>query len=818
MTVLPMQNDNPSTNRGPHGDALTVLGLLLFTALVHWRALTLQAAYYYFDINLFHNPIRHVFAQGFADGRLSLWCPGMYAGFPLFADGQVGALYPFNFMHLPFLSTWQATNLIVVFHFALVSVFMYVYLRSYVRQTAAFVGAVSFAYSGPFSTHMLQPSLLLAASWIPLVFHIIDRAVRGNRATWLIVLAPVLAVQLFAGFVQISAYTFMMALAYAALMTARKARCRVVGLVASAIALAMGLAAVQLVPTLELTTESIRRAPMPPDFLAEGSTSVKMLATFILPDLFGRLADGTHWSSEYNCYETIQYVGIAVLLLAVVGLRRGARRPAWTLAGVTVIAAIMMLGKFSCMYPIVTRVPVLDRLRMLGRFNIFAAFGISGLGALGLDWIAARGRPSMRVVYGFALGVILIAGSIAAHTYADLFRHAVPSGATQLRASIYADAARSGAVLLATLIIFGLHARGHIGPKRAVLGLVLCVMGGLFGYHLGRHPILTRGAYEKPPQSVEFLKARPGGFRAMGGNIQVPPRQWLRGPRAYRASAAVLPANVGLLHGLHMAGGWSSLELRRWRAFTAQMNDTKARLLNVRYLLAATKPGPGRYVQTTSEGTHISEMPNVLPRAFVVTRWDVARSTEDALDRVSAPAFDPLASAVLEEELDGPLESTAGPAKVTVALDKPEHVALDMNDARAGLLVLCDACYPGWKAYVDGRRTRIRRADYLFRAVALTDGPQRVSFVYRPVSFIMGATVSGVAFVAMAVAVAISLSRRTRIASVPLSRERVPPSNYVWLLVLVVALAVSIATRWSLWHRDFHNVWTPPAATFAPHF
>ena len=62
--------------------------------------------------------------------------------------------------------------------------------------------------------------------------------------------------------------------------------------------------------------------------------------------------------------------------------------------------------------------------------------------------------------------------------------------------------------------------------------------------------------------------------------------------------------------------------------------------------------------------------------------------------------------------------------------------------AENGLLVLSDTYYQGWKAFVDGKGTKIYRADYAFRAIPLNAGTHRVEFVYDSMSFKLGAGVT----------------------------------------------------------------------------
>jgi len=74
-------------------------------------------------------------------------------------------------------------------------------------------------------------------------------------------------------------------------------------------------------------------------------------------------------------------------------------------------------------------------------------------------------------------------------------------------------------------------------------------------------------------------------------------------------------------------------------------------------------------------------------------------------------------------------------------------------------LVLNDTYFPGWKAFVDGRKTKIYRADYAFRAILLDAGTHHVEFVYDPISFKLGA---GATFLGIIGCVAIVLVSRRK--------------------------------------------------------
>jgi len=77
-------------------------------------------------------------------------------------------------------------------------------------------------------------------------------------------------------------------------------------------------------------------------------------------------------------------------------------------------------------------------------------------------------------------------------------------------------------------------------------------------------------------------------------------------------------------------------------------------------------------------------------------------------------------------------------------------VKIDAAVERPALLVLNDSDYPGWKVYVDGRRSHWITANYLFRGVLLQPGRHLVRFAYEPASFAAGAAISGAGLICLA--------------------------------------------------------------------
>ena len=75
-------------------DSLAIFFLAVWPLIYNWQAALRQAVFTFGDIFLFFYPTHRVYAEALREFRLPLWTPEMLAGFPLYAEGQIGALYP----------------------------------------------------------------------------------------------------------------------------------------------------------------------------------------------------------------------------------------------------------------------------------------------------------------------------------------------------------------------------------------------------------------------------------------------------------------------------------------------------------------------------------------------------------------------------------------------------------------------------------------------------------------------------------------------------------------------------------------------------
>ncbi len=119
----------------------------------------------------------------------------------------------------------------------------------------------------------------------------------------------------------------------------------------------------------------------------------------------------------------------------------------------------------------------------------------------------------------------------------------------------------------------------------------------------------------------------------------------------------------------------------------------------------------------------------------------------------------------LPQPPEGPAHKAAPAERCRIVRYEPSRVEIDAQLERPGLVVLADQFYPGWTLEVatggsPPRRWPILRTNRVMRGAWLPAGQHRLVYRYRPAAFLAGAAVSGLAWVAVAVAAGWGLLRR----------------------------------------------------------
>jgi len=274
--------------------------------------------------------------------QLPLWNPYLFLGAPFMANSQVGVFYPLNWPLWLLLPAHRSVHVTIVLHLCLAALHAYAWGRASLRLRpvgAWTVGAI-FTLGGYLGAQVEHVNQLQGLAWLPLMLMLWDRigesanrqvcksanlricesARQRGRVGPFAGLSVVIGLVLLAGHTQ-TAFISLVGLAAYGLGPAvwgglRRRAWRPVGRralwLAAAAGLGIALAAVQLVPTWELSRLSVRAGGLPFNERVSFSLSPLYLARALLP--------GYAESVPPDHIEHVAYVGIAGLALAAAGL------------------------------------------------------------------------------------------------------------------------------------------------------------------------------------------------------------------------------------------------------------------------------------------------------------------------------------------------------------------------------------------------------------------------------------------------------------------------------------------------------------------
>ncbi len=408
-------------------DALALLVLAACALVLHRDGLAGGPAYYESDTRLFYFPLAHWLSAQLHAGQFPLWLPGIFGGYPILADGEMGLLYLPQVVTLLALPASTALVWLRVLHVFLAGSFTYAFLRGLrLGALASLGGALVFALGSFLTAQMHHENVVRSAVWLPLVLTLAERALRasgrrGHAWTALAALAfsqsalglhvqPVMMLALTLGL-----YVLFRVLAgwsadldRPSLGVTRRSevlRAPLVVLLGTVFG-GLAIAGAQWLPLGEWALVSFRRGGVDYEFASAFGLAPENLPTVLFPYFF-RLADGATWWTLWQPWEIHLYVGIPALALALVGIVFSRRREAAFFALLALFALWIAMGHYAPLFnlhQLLWSVPGFSFLRAPGRFVYLVVFAFAGLTALGLQALLERR------VWLNRLGIALLGG------------------------------------------------------------------------------------------------------------------------------------------------------------------------------------------------------------------------------------------------------------------------------------------------------------------------------------------------------------------------------------------------------------------------
>jgi hypothetical protein len=618
-------------------------------------------------------------------GRFPLWNPYNYCGYPVFANIEACYFHPLILLcaliashssaYLPQLLEWA-----VVLQVWAAGVAAYHFLRELnAGRAPAWAGAIIFETGGYFASRAEHIGAMMAVAWMPLAWLAVLKLRSEIRFRWFAALCGALGMSILGGFPQPTLAVFASTMVLAIFLAAwRMARLRLVFYSLAACVLGIGLAAIEFIPTYQLTQNSV--AKYRAGWLGTGGGLYwRSLVSLLLPNYYNQF-DMTRFQGPGDPSFLYLYCSIAGLCLAIFALVAVRKRSAALLASMTAFGLLWMLGEntpiWRALYPLL---PVAVRIGIHPEYTycIFC-FGLAGLAALGLQALPVK------EIWRFAIGLAIAA---------DLFL--VGSGRPMNLVAVAAEP--------------GVTHQAFEGSAPLLQEM--------------RQLVRT----QTPPWRIDNTEDA-----GLDWSIQAPISEI---PTANGVSPLALENEIQLRLFLHDGHPWG------WYYPVEKLGSPVLDVMNVKYVVTrsegAERLGAAprfRHAAHLPLKFELFENPTAMPRFFLVHDAVYASSLAEAHRLIAEGAVDLHRTAITDRPiiLRGGSGGAGTEAGVQTVDYQPGWLQLQVSTQQPALLVLAESYYPGWTAWVDGTPAEIYRTDIAFRGVSVPAGTHTVRMEFRP--------------------------------------------------------------------------------------
>lgn len=615
--------------------------------------------------------------------ELPLWEPRLGGGFPLFAEGQVGALFLPNFILFKIIS-----NPVVAYNATYIALFlilgwgMYAWLRVIgCSRIASLFGAITIVFSGQTIPRLPHHTLLQSLSMTPLILALAHQMLTKKFSLWISLFAFALSQQLFTGSPQPVLLTLLMVGVYATLTRGSLIKLTL------GVVLGIGIAAIQLLPSAEMLVESTSPGGFSPEEASYYSFPLIHLKTLIAPFILGNPKFGTYppftTFDGSIFWENNLFIGILPIVLLVPGFIKK------FFAVALISSFLLMLGQHSPLYLLYSVWP-LNLFRVPSRFAWIFVITLISLASTKLSKLSPRVTILLIVVQTVWLMT----------TWWDY--HAIQPANQWLTPTPFINSLQVSQGSVRTMGSERIHnsyflKNGWDGNLDQFQFLRNVPAPNSNLYWNIRQTDVYAGRFLKRPSLVESLLGSEITFSDAVATISAQGKQLLN---LYHAAIVV-------------------------SALTLDIQE------------------PLSTIQSTISGTlsiTAYRNPEALPRAYLSTQSILAPTLTKAAKILGTQTVVHDEAYSISEEGDGGSVEIKNeiPTRVTM------HAGVT---AKKAILVFGDTYYPGWKAIVDGKPQTIFPVNIKERGVILSEGAHEIVFQYQPKSVLFGAWISGITIV-----------------------------------------------------------------------
>ncbi|OGG20797.1 hypothetical protein A3D03_03905 [Candidatus Gottesmanbacteria bacterium RIFCSPHIGHO2_02_FULL_40_13] len=668
-------------------------------------------------------PFKSILSESLKLNQWPVWTPYLTNGFPILAEGQIGTFYLPNLIFFKFLPLVQAYNINLVLSYLLIFWGTFLFLREFGHEKIpSLFGAMIFTFSGFFSVHLNHFNLLQAASLMPWLFWSYLRLLKKPIYKNMVLSAFFASQQIFTGhfyivlitYVGIALFWFCYLLNLKEKMFSVKNFKRVF-LFLFSLFVSIMLSAVQMIPTIELWQNSNRAGGLDFTTVTSFPYPVKHLIGFLFPYFFGSPALGTYpvFSSDWGIFwENTAYLGWLPIIFSLIALFRLKNKKIRIGFGMLIVSLLLVLGKDSPLYFVFSFFPF-NLFRVPSRYLLLMAFSITMISTSVLEkiWQRCLKLESKKIKIAPYFFILIVLTIIIGDEYRFTYKYppVSPSSWWLSKPEILEDInIRNSKILsVAAPVIWNdiFLKKGWQNMEDYVFLKNTLFQNSNVFEHLSQTNIYTGGLI---PRRFNVLSSLINDI-SFDKTIKI-------------ATLSAIAKNTINLAGVN------------YLTSPYKINDEQ--ISEIKRLTKRSDSG--------EENIYLYKNLEAYPRYYLADKTIFVETLNDLTKTLTEPKDVTIKRAYVEEETLKYKEGEIANNLDTIAIVLSENLIkeFEVQTAKSRLFILTESHYPGWKAYLDGKITKIHYVNVAQMGILIPEGKHHLQVIFSSDSFETGKNIT----------------------------------------------------------------------------
>jgi uncharacterized membrane protein YfhO len=705
-------------------------------------------------------------------GQIPLWNSYNGLGTPLFANYQSALFYPgtwFIFLFYIFgkLDGLVWGHLIVnILHLSLAGVGI-IKIAEHKKYSyyAAILSALSFSLGGYFLARFGFFSMIWAGAWYPWIFFFtLKIAEKKKYSVETIKLSIVSTLLLLSGHAQLCWYILLFSVVYLIFQYRRPMAewFRIIIQFVLANLLAVGISAIQLLPTAELLLHSQRSDAVNMATSMTYSFWPWHFLNFLNPHIFGHPISGDYWG--YAAYwEDAVYIGLLPILLAIsviiLAFRKKIQlkwenRDLYFFGTIYLVSIIFALGNNTSIFPwLYQYIPTFDMFNAPARYMIWFVFSASLFAGSAFDeWRKPEGKVLYWVRLGTAGGVAIGIGALFMLLTGDAIKSTFILATFQISLII---------ILIGVLYLLNPISDGNNYKNQNVwkIAVILFVFLDLFYMNYQHIPVDNVKSiqvfssdkennnlriYTPDTVEYEYRYNKVLNFDDYGRTI------------SNNKLAVSQLANINIFSRIVSLNNFEPMRLSAYDEFIHQLNKKS----KDDQILLLGKCGINQIGEFTTDHNNVEH-----PEIFVYEDISALNPIQFYTHSIEIPSVD----SMLDVMADHPcvyIPSKTGKSTPTVNQECEtlqgkvsdliwygSRISFTVDINQESWVLVNDTYDTGWKLTIDGKAKELYQANGFVKAFVVPAGKHNIELRYIPLSFILGSVISFTSLILMSILV-----------------------------------------------------------------